>query len=182
VPCWTYTSEGLCAHKRKELVFSLRRSSRGKADEIPDDPLKLFVTVYEFVEQGRLVDGLIHYSEGGWEIYRPDRLHATKNSEPVDVKHIILITSEKELGKRLTTQLFGAYTRSVEELVQSHFATLPKGDGQEWLLQYKVSPEGAVDMKMASYPGIADEVLRDLLVSPFGMALPFQNYQRCLFA
>jgi hypothetical protein len=107
-------------------------------------------------------DGLVHYSEAGWETHLPDRPHATNSLEPIDVRHIILITPEEELVKRVTTQSFGAYTRSVEEYVQRHFAARPKGDGQELLVQFEVSPEGVVEMKMISYPGIGDEVLRDL--------------------
>jgi hypothetical protein len=56
VSCWTYITNGLWAHRQKELIFSLRRSPQEKANDFPHAPLQFFNDVYRFSEQGRLVD------------------------------------------------------------------------------------------------------------------------------
>jgi hypothetical protein len=55
VPCWSYVSDGLRAHRQPEVVFTLRRE-RGEDDEaFPEDPAQLFGTFYRLAAQGHRV-------------------------------------------------------------------------------------------------------------------------------
>jgi hypothetical protein len=55
IPCWLYVSDGLGAHQHREVVFTLRRES-GEADAaFPEDPLRLFGTLYQLAAQGKRV-------------------------------------------------------------------------------------------------------------------------------
>ena len=55
IPCWSYVSDGLGAHQHREVVFTLRRES-GEADAaFPEDPLRLFGTMYRLAAQGKRV-------------------------------------------------------------------------------------------------------------------------------
>lgn len=55
IPCWLYVSDGLGAHQHREVVFTLRRES-GEADAaFPEDPLRLFGTLYQVAAQGKRV-------------------------------------------------------------------------------------------------------------------------------
>lgn len=56
VPCWVYVSQGLWAHKQKELVFALRRDPGEKPRSFPHAPLDFFNTVLQLAKQGRLVE------------------------------------------------------------------------------------------------------------------------------
>ncbi|MFQ5926664.1 MAG: hypothetical protein ACE5MH_04435 [Terriglobia bacterium] len=56
IPCWTYVSDGLWARGQKELVFTLRRRTTEKENEIPLPPLQFFIDVNQFARQGQLVD------------------------------------------------------------------------------------------------------------------------------
>ena len=126
-------------------------------------------------------DGSIHYYEAGWETHLPNRLFSTNSLGPTDVRHIILLTPEEELVKRLTPKSFGDYTKSIEECVQRHFATLPKGDGQELLVQFDISPESVVEIKMMSHPGFGDDVLRELHDHLVTLPLPKVNIDSVKF-
>lgn len=55
IPCWTYITRGLLAHKQEEIIFSLRRGIQQKVDDFPQDPLQLFRNIYHYAHQGRLV-------------------------------------------------------------------------------------------------------------------------------
>jgi hypothetical protein len=55
IPCWSYVSDGLGAHQQREVVFTLRRE-RGEADgAFPEDPLRLFGSLYPLAAQGKRV-------------------------------------------------------------------------------------------------------------------------------
>ena len=55
IPCWSYVSDGLGAHQHREVVFTLRRES-GEADAaFPEDPVRLFGTLYRLAAQGKRV-------------------------------------------------------------------------------------------------------------------------------
>ncbi|HEU4728700.1 MAG TPA: hypothetical protein VFT22_12440 [Kofleriaceae bacterium] len=53
IACWTYVSEGLLAHGHAELVFTLRRNPDEAVEQAPDEPFRLFTTVYQLAATGR---------------------------------------------------------------------------------------------------------------------------------
>ena len=65
VPCWVYVSQGLWAHKQKELVFALRRDPGEKPESFPHAPLDYFSTVLQLAKQGRLVEAGDYIGFGG---------------------------------------------------------------------------------------------------------------------
>ena len=56
VPCWTFITEGLWAHKQKEVVLTLRRDAQGDNGEPPRFPLQIIESIYRLAAQGKLVD------------------------------------------------------------------------------------------------------------------------------
>jgi hypothetical protein len=56
VPCWTYVTQGLMAHRQKELVITLRRTDATGDDKAPDFVLKLLKHIFRLAKQGRTVD------------------------------------------------------------------------------------------------------------------------------
>jgi len=121
------------------------------------------------------VDGLTYHSEEGWETYSPEGPRADESGGPVDVKQVILLTSQGDLETRVGTQPLTAYIEAIRGAVQDHFAALAQGPGQELHLQFEVQPEGAVDLKMASQPGIADEILQGLYSDLLRLRTPEVN-------
>jgi len=56
VPCWTFITDGLWAHKQKEVVITLRRDDQVASDEHPQLPLHIIRNIYNLAVQGQLVD------------------------------------------------------------------------------------------------------------------------------
>jgi hypothetical protein len=56
VACWSYVSDGLWAHRQKELIFTLGQGRGQAASEFPDDPLKFFAGIYPYAKEGQVVD------------------------------------------------------------------------------------------------------------------------------
>jgi hypothetical protein len=54
--CWTYTTDGLLAHRQKELAFTLQCEPEEPADAFPDDPLHLFTFIEQLAQDGQLVE------------------------------------------------------------------------------------------------------------------------------
>jgi hypothetical protein len=55
IACWSYVSDGLRAHQHRELVFTLRRARAEPDAGFPEDPLRLFGTLYQVAAQGQRV-------------------------------------------------------------------------------------------------------------------------------
>jgi hypothetical protein len=53
--CWTYVSNGLLAYGQEEVIFTLRRDNRELVQPFPDQPLKLFSTIHDFAQEGKIV-------------------------------------------------------------------------------------------------------------------------------
>lgn len=56
ISCWTYVSDGLWAHKQKEIMFTVQRREGERAEDYPTGVFGLFATVYHYAEKGELVD------------------------------------------------------------------------------------------------------------------------------
>jgi len=56
IPCWTYLTDGLFAHKQKEIIFTLRRGVGQRPEDYPRDFFRLFSDFFRFAEKGQLVD------------------------------------------------------------------------------------------------------------------------------
>ena len=55
VPCWTYISNGLWAHKQREVVITLRQDPQEDRDESPEFALHIIRNIYNLAVQGKLV-------------------------------------------------------------------------------------------------------------------------------
>jgi hypothetical protein len=55
IPCWSYVSCGLAALDHPEIVFALRRDPGAPRDSFPQDPLRLFATIYQLTVDGQRV-------------------------------------------------------------------------------------------------------------------------------
>lgn len=68
IPCWSYLTDGLAAHKQKEILFTLRREKGQKPNDYPREFLELFATVFQYAEKGELVDqgGVTLFGEPGF--------------------------------------------------------------------------------------------------------------------
>ena len=56
IPCWTYVTQGLGAHRQKELVITLRRTEPTGGDEPPNFVPELLRHIFGLAKQGRTVD------------------------------------------------------------------------------------------------------------------------------
>jgi hypothetical protein len=56
VPCWTCVTQGLWAHRQKELVITLRRTEPAGDEKAPGFVLKLLKYIFGLAKQGRTVD------------------------------------------------------------------------------------------------------------------------------
>src|SRR5690349_17271426 len=55
IACWSYVTDGLVAHRQAEIAFTLRRDPGEAIDGFPEDPLRLFATIYQLAEAGQRV-------------------------------------------------------------------------------------------------------------------------------
>ena len=53
IPCWSYVTSGLERHQQPEIIFTLAHTVDDTV--VPEDPLRLFHTINELAETGRLV-------------------------------------------------------------------------------------------------------------------------------
>ncbi len=135
----------------------------GKAVSVPATKTGLSFSLEWIAEEyENPIDGLVYHAEGGWETYSPEGARGKESEGPVDVKKVTLLTRQSDLETRVGTQPLVAYIEAIKGAVQDHFATLAQGPGQDLSVQFEVQPEGAVELKMASRPGIADEILQGL--------------------
>ena len=56
VPCWTWITQGLWAHKQKELVITLRRTAMAEQGESPSFVPRLLKHISALAKQGQLAD------------------------------------------------------------------------------------------------------------------------------
>lgn len=56
ISCWSYVTEGLMAHKQKEIIVTLRRNEHQNAEDYPHDFFELFRIIYSLAASGKLVD------------------------------------------------------------------------------------------------------------------------------
>jgi hypothetical protein len=55
IACWSYVTEGLAAHQQAEIAFTLRRDPGEASDGFPEEPLRLFATIYQLAAGGQRV-------------------------------------------------------------------------------------------------------------------------------
>jgi hypothetical protein len=55
IGCWSYVSHGLAALEQPEIVLTLRRDPGEASADFPQDPLRLFATLYQLAADGRRV-------------------------------------------------------------------------------------------------------------------------------
>ena len=55
VPCWTFVTQGLWAHRQKELVITLKRTEPTDGDEAPGFVPELLKHIFGLAKQGRTV-------------------------------------------------------------------------------------------------------------------------------
>ena len=56
IPCWTFVTDGLLAHRHKELVVTVARSLREHPGAVSQEMAKLLATLHQFAVAGRSVD------------------------------------------------------------------------------------------------------------------------------
>jgi hypothetical protein len=68
ISCWSYVTEGLAAHKQKEIIFTLRVGKDQKFEDFPTDFCELFALIYGHAKRGELVDagGVTLLGENGF--------------------------------------------------------------------------------------------------------------------
>ena len=108
------------------------------------------------------VDGLDYYSEGGWESYEPVEPQKKETGGATDLKEIVLLSGQSEVEGRVDVGKLTTYTKAMEAAVEGYFSEQEASAGQDFLVQIELSPEGLSDLKMASKPGIPDEILQGL--------------------
>jgi hypothetical protein len=130
------------------------------------------------------IDGSSYRTEAGWETYVPDGPTISqdqRNGGFIDVKHIVLLTSQPALRVRVGVKPLTDYIQGIEEIVRNHFALLAPADGQDLMAQFEVWPGGKVDVRLASRPGIASEVLDELHTSLLALPTPTVNQDSIKF-
>jgi hypothetical protein len=108
------------------------------------------------------IDGLVYQSEVCWNRYKPTGQEVKKQHGIVDVKEIVLLTSQNVLDTRIGLEPLAAYTEAIEEIVRDHFAVLTEGSGHDLLVQFEVLPDSVVDVKIALRPRIIKGRIQDL--------------------
>lgn len=112
------------------------------------------------------IDGLVYHAEGGWEKYGPEGASQDEGTPgPVKLKAIVLLTDESELELNVGINPLGAYINAISSTVRelcAEAAQASEESAQELIVELEVRPRGAVDLKMTSGPGIADELLQGL--------------------
>jgi hypothetical protein len=56
IPSWSYVTDGMRALNQKEIVLTLRRRPDEPPDAFPEDPVRLFESLFRQAEQGRRLD------------------------------------------------------------------------------------------------------------------------------
>jgi hypothetical protein len=118
----------------------------------------------EWLEESYLnpIEGNVYQAEGGWRVHRPAGRGLQETADPIEVKRIVLLTPEHELAVRVSTETLSDYLEKINQTVQDYLAAQDPGPGQDLLLQCEVQPPGEAEMKLASRPGIAAEVLQEV--------------------
>jgi len=108
------------------------------------------------------VDGATYYATGGWHTYDTRGRHSPQKTGPVSVKHVVLLTTVEEISQRTTTEDLDALIKSVENLVDDHFALLAREAGRDLIVQCELQPGRRLEIKIASQPSIDDEIYQPL--------------------
>lgn len=103
IRCWTYVSDGLLAHRQKEIIFTLRCQSGQAPHAYPKDPLDLFRWIHQAAQSGELVDvgGFTQFGSRGFFgrhlVYiQPQPLRGV--ALPGDAVAAILVTDDEVLA------------------------------------------------------------------------------------
>jgi len=137
----------------------------------------------EWVETGYQspVDDTVYSSEAGWESYYAQSSTAVERAGPLKVERIVLLTPEEDFGARVSTDAFAEYARAIEEVARHHFNSITPLGGQDLAAQFEVWPDGRVDLRMASRPGITNEILEGLHQSLLALSVPRVNHASIAF-
>jgi hypothetical protein len=139
---------------------------------IPATQEKGYSFSIKWLEEGYYnpIDGMTIYTDSGYERFSSENPRRGDETEPVQVKENILLTSSPEMERRVSVEAHGAYLVSIYKVVQEHFTALPQITGHDFLVQFEVQPGGHVDIKTSSRPeiknGNADELGKRLLTLP----------------
>ncbi len=82
VPCWSYVSDGLRSHQHPELVVTLRRKRDEDARAFPEEPCRLFDTIYGVAAQGHRVAVGGHSEFGARRFFEHHLLYA--DAQPLE--------------------------------------------------------------------------------------------------
>jgi hypothetical protein len=123
VHCWSFLSDGLAAYKQKEIIITVRRDGVQRPSSFPQEYLELFRAIYQFAQQGRLVDvgDLSIFSEAGFAGHKdfrglgyiePEHLPGVDTGDVALLSAIMLKGEEAEIasnyGLTRVTALLGA--------------------------------------------------------------------------
>lgn len=108
------------------------------------------------------ITGTGYYAASGWTTSVPGSRPSRGNNGIVEVKEIILLTSEAELKGRVPMEALVVYIEAIGRVLQEYFYALPRAPGQDLLLQFEVHPGSRVAIQMRAKPGMPDGVLRGI--------------------
>ncbi len=110
LPCWSYVTDGLRAHRQNELIFTLRCKATEKPRDFPPDPLDFFRAVYSFAERGQLAHvgqyselappGLFGRGDLTGLVYAAPQFPSGLQTHARMMSAILLTASELEVCKR----------------------------------------------------------------------------------
>ncbi len=56
IPCWSFVTEGMTAHKQKEMILTLARAANQKIEDYPRQLVDLLAAIYDLAQEGQVVD------------------------------------------------------------------------------------------------------------------------------
>jgi hypothetical protein len=56
IPCWSFVTDGMMAHKQKEMILTLRREPNQNLEDYPRQLVDLLATIFDLAKKGQVVD------------------------------------------------------------------------------------------------------------------------------
>jgi hypothetical protein len=122
------------------------------------------VFALEWIEQSYVnpVDGRRYEGKSGWETYDPQAPAPRKKDDGANVEKYVLLTPQEEMAARISVDALVDFLKQVDQVVETHFKSLPRQAGQELYLQYDLQPGRKAEYQLASRPGIDDKIMQQL--------------------
>jgi hypothetical protein len=108
------------------------------------------------------VDGLTYHTNAGWTVYGKEGGVAPEKGGPVTLKLTRFLTNDQEMRESTTVEELLGYYTSIEDVLRTHFAPLPRQRGQNLIVQCELYPDRRAGIKLASEPWIDAKVLASL--------------------